>query len=65
MADRILYPNAVDYFRVVHHNLVSNALARRKSFVLLPTLYSRAYIVTHETGELPITENIVAPDEEA
>ena len=31
MADRILYPNAVDYFRTVHHNLVSNALARRKS----------------------------------
>ncbi len=63
MADRILYPNAVDYFRTVHHNLISNALARRTSFVLLPTLYNRAYIVAHETGELPVTENFVAPSE--
>lgn len=63
MADRILYPNATEYFRTIHHNLISNAFMRRKSFVMLPSLYQRAYILTHQTGELPVTENFVAPDE--
>jgi hypothetical protein len=63
MADRILYANAIEYVRVVHHNLVSNALARRTSFVILPTIYQRAYLLTHGTGEIPVTEDFVAPDE--
>jgi len=63
MSDRILYPNAIDYFRIVHHNMVSNAFARKSSYVLLPSIYNRAYIVVHQTGELPVTEDFVAPDE--
>lgn len=63
MADRILYANAIDYVRTINDNIVDNALGRRSSFVLLPSLYQRAYIVVHETGVLPIRENIVAPDE--
>lgn len=63
MADRILYPNAIDYMRTINHNIVDNALAGRGAFTLLPSLYQRAYILTHETGEIPVTEDFVAPDE--
>jgi hypothetical protein len=63
MSQRVLFPNAIDYFRVVHHNLVSNAKRSRHGYVLLPSLYTRAYILTHETGELRLTESVPAPDE--
>ena len=63
MADRIIYANAIEYCQLVHHNLVSNALVRRTSFVILPSLYQRAYLLNYETGEIPINENFVAPDE--
>lgn len=63
MADKILYANAVDYVRVINDNIVDNALGRRSSFVLMPSLYQRAYALVHETGEVPLTENFVAPHE--
>jgi hypothetical protein len=63
MADRLLFPNAIDFVRVINDNIVDNALGRRSSFLLLPSLYQRAYMVTHETGELPFTLNFLAPDE--
>jgi hypothetical protein len=63
MADRIVYPSAVDYVRLVNENAVDNALGRRTSFLLLPSLYQRAFAIVHETGEVPVTENILAPDE--
>jgi hypothetical protein len=63
MADKLLFPNAIDYIRTINNNLVDNALGRRSGFLLLPSLYQRAYAVVHETGELPLTENLVAPDE--
>lgn len=63
MADKILYANAVNYVRVINDNIVDNALGRRSSFVLMPSLYQRAYALVHETGEVPLTENFIAPDE--
>lgn len=63
MADRIIFPNAIDHIRLINHNLVDNALAERSSYVLMPSTYTQAYILTHETGELPVTEDFVAPDE--
>ncbi len=63
MADRILFPNAIDFVRVINDNIVDNALGLRSSFLLLPSLYQRAYILTRETGELPFTLNFIAPDE--
>ena len=63
MADRVLFPNAIDFIRVINDNIVDNALGRRRSFLLLPSLYQRAYIITHETGELPLTLDFIAPDE--
>ena len=63
MADRVLFPNAIDFIRVINDNVVDNALGRRNSFLLLPSLYQRAFILTRETGELPYTLNFIAPDE--
>lgn len=65
MADRIIFPNAIDHIRLVNSNLVDNALAGRSGFVIMPSLYQYAYMLTHETGELPITDGFVAPDESA
>lgn len=65
MADRILFPNAIDHIRMINSNLVDNALAERSSFVIVPSLYQYAYMLTHETGELPIIDRFVAPDESA
>ena len=65
MADRILYPNTIDHLRYINHNLVDNAFRGRTSFVLMPSLYQYAYMLTYETGELPIREQFAAPDETA
>lgn len=64
MSTRIIFPNAIDYLRTINHNLVDNALGGRKSFILLPSLYQMAYMITHETGELPVHEDFIAPDED-
>lgn len=64
MTVRILFPNSVDYLRSINHNIVDNALGGRSSFMLMPSLYQRAYLITHETGEVSLTEDFVAPDEE-
>ena len=63
MNNRIMYANAVDFIRTVNANLVDNALGQRTSYAMMPSLYQRAFILCHETGELPVTEDIVAPDE--
>ena len=63
MANRILFANAIDFVRVINDNIVDNALGRRSAFLLLPSLYQRAHILVHETGELPFTLNFIAPDE--
>lgn len=63
MADQVVFPNAIDYVRLVNDNIVDNMLGKRTAFVLLPSLYRRAFILTRETGELPYTLNFIAPDE--
>jgi len=65
MANRALFANAIDFVRVINDNIVDNALGRRSSFTLLPSLYQRAFLLTYETGELPFTFNFIAPDESA
>ena len=65
MADKVIFPNAIDHIRMINSNLVNNALAERSSFVIVPSLYQYAYMMTYETGELPIIDNFVAPDESA
>jgi len=65
MADSILYPSAIDMVRVINDNLIDNALGKRNSFVLMPSLYQRAYMLCHETGALPVITDILAPDEKA
>ena len=63
MADKILFPNAIDTIRLINSNIVDNALGRRSAYLLLPSLYERAYALVHETGEYPLNEDIIAPDE--
>lgn len=63
MADKVVFPNAIDYVREVNENIVNNMLGGRDAFVLLPSLYERAYALVYETGEVPTIKNIVAPDE--
>lgn len=63
MTNKIIFPNAIDFVRVINDNHVSNFLGGRSSYLLLPSIYQRAYAIVHETGEYPLTENIVAPDE--
>jgi len=64
MTTKVLFPNVVDYLRAINHNLVDNALGARSSFVLMPSLYQRAYALTHETGEVKLVEDFLAPDED-
>jgi hypothetical protein len=52
------------YIRSINHNIVDNALGGRSSFLLMPSLYQRAYLLTHETGEVTLTDDFVAPDED-
>jgi hypothetical protein len=63
MADQVLFANAIDYVRIINDNIIDNRLARRSSYLLLPSLYQRAYAIVHETGEVPFTGDIIAPDE--
>lgn len=63
MADKILMPNAIDYVRLVNDNAVDNALGGRSAFVMLPSLYERAYTLAYETGELPLYNRLEAPEE--
>lgn len=63
MADKVVFANAIDYVREVNDNIVTNQLAGRNSYVLLPSLYERAYALVYETGEVPVVRNVVAPDE--
>lgn len=63
MADKVLYPNGIDYVREVNENIVDNMLAGRRAFVALPSLYERAYALVYETGEVPVLKNFVAPNE--
>ena len=65
MSDKILYPSAIDMVRTINDNLIDNALGRRSSFAVMPSLYQRAYSLCYETGELPVTLNVLAPDEKA
>ena len=63
MTTKILFPSAVDYIRIINHNIVDNALGGRTSFVILPSLYERAYALTYETSEVTVLEDFEAPDE--
>lgn len=63
MTTKILYPSAIDMVRMINDNLVDNALGNRVSYAVFPSLYQRAYMLCYETGELPVTGDIVAPDE--
>lgn len=64
MADSVLFPSAVDYVRILNTNAVDNLLARQKSYTQLPSLYQRAYMLVHETGEVPMVSRFKAPVEE-
>lgn len=63
MTTKVIFPSAVDYIRIINHNLVDNALGGRSSFVIMPSLYQRAYLLTHETGEVHVIDDFEAPDE--
>lgn len=64
MPQKILFPNAIDHIRYINHNIVNNASRGRTSYVLMPSTYDYAFMLTHETGELPVIDGVVAPDEE-
>lgn len=63
MASKIQFPSAIHTIQMINTNIVENMLAGRVSFVNVPSLYERAYAIVYETGEIPISENIIAPDE--
>ncbi len=63
MADKIQFPSAIHALQMINDNIVSNLLAGRVSYINVPSLYERAYAIVYETGEMPISENVVAPDE--
>ena len=63
MANTVLFANAVDYVRVINTNAVDNLLAKRQGYVKMPSLYQRAYILVHETGEVSTMARFRAPDE--
>lgn len=63
MADKILMPNAIDFVRLVNDNAIDNALGGRSAFLMLPSLYERAYMLAYETGELPLHSRLEAPKE--
>lgn len=60
---KVLYPSAIEYIQLINGNIIDNALGGRSSFLLLPSLYQRAYILVHQTGEVPVRTNFLAPDE--
>lgn len=61
----ILFPSAVDYIRVMNTNAVDNLLAAQPSYVKLPSLYQRAYVLVHETGCVRGEARFAAPREKA
>ncbi len=63
MTQKILFPSAIDYIRLVNDNIVDNALGKRSSFVILPSLYQRAYALCYETVEVEVTSDVLAPNE--
>lgn len=63
MSNKIQFPSAIHAIQMINTNIVENMLAGRVSFINVPSLYEQAYTLVYETGEIPITENIVAPDE--
>lgn len=60
---KILFPTAIEYIQEINANAVDNALGGRSSFLLMPSLYQRAYMLVHQTGEIPIRTRFLAPDE--
>lgn len=63
MRQRIIFPAVVDYVRMINENIIDNLRAGRTSFVMLPSLYERAFAIVYETTEIAVLENFVAPDE--
>ena len=63
MSTKFLFPSAVDAVRLINNNIVDNLLVRRSSYVQLPSLYQFAYAIVYETGELPVQDDLIAPDE--
>jgi len=62
MEIKILYPSAIDMVRLLNTSIVDAARKNTISFILMPTLYQRAYMLTYETGELPVVSGMEAPD---
>lgn len=60
---RVIFPSAIELIRTINNNTVDNLLGGRDAFLTLPSLYQLAYSTVYETGELPLNENILAPDE--
>lgn len=63
MAHQVLFPSAVDFVRVINTNAVDNLLAGKASYAKLPSLYQRAYMLVHETGEVAAITRFAAPEE--
>jgi len=63
MTNSLIFASAIDYVRIINDNIVDNALGKRDSFILLPSLYQRAFAICYETTELPLTTNVLAPNE--
>lgn len=63
MAEKVLFPSAIDYIREINNNIIDNALGGRSAFVKLPSLYNKAYIVAHETGAVRLRNDLKAPNE--
>ena len=49
--------------RLLNNEIVDARRKNKVSFILMPTLYQRAYMLAYETGELPIVTGIPAPAE--
>lgn len=63
MSTKILFPSAVDYVRTLNSNGVVNLLAAQPGYAKLPSLYQRAYMLVHQTGEVRIDDRFAAPTE--
>jgi hypothetical protein len=51
--------------RLINTEVVKARRGNKVSFILMPNLYQRAYMLAHETGEMPIVTGIEAPPESA
>jgi len=63
MRQKVIFPSAINYIRIINSNILDNLRAGRTSFVNMPNIYSRAYSLINETGEVTLIENVIAPDE--